>query len=115
MAWSRTSGFMYDHVCYNYDSIIKNSLQESPTGLPSIISEGVDEGQLASSKRGPGSLCSQQFFTEDFSCKLKEHLIGFHRNHSISHAGRKHLKRTSDCFELVTDDRGRIPKDKNAF
>ncbi|ELU14006.1 hypothetical protein CAPTEDRAFT_217933 [Capitella teleta] len=53
--------------------------------LPSIILEGVDEGQLASSKRGP--LCSQQFFSENFPCQLKQHFRSFHRNHTISYAG----------------------------
>ncbi|ELU18727.1 hypothetical protein CAPTEDRAFT_218452 [Capitella teleta] len=60
-------------------------------GLPSIILEGVDEGQLASSKRGPCPLCSQQFFSENFPCQLKQHLRSFHRNHTISYAGWKHL------------------------
>ncbi|ELU10962.1 hypothetical protein CAPTEDRAFT_222520 [Capitella teleta] len=59
--------------------------------LPSIILEGVDEGQLASSKRGPCPLCSHQFFSENFPCQLKQHFRSFHRNHNISYAGRKHL------------------------
>ncbi|ELU03778.1 hypothetical protein CAPTEDRAFT_192346 [Capitella teleta] len=45
--------------------------------LPSIIL-GVDEGQLASSKRASCPLCSQQFFSENFPCQLKQHLSESH-------------------------------------
>ncbi|ELU00470.1 hypothetical protein CAPTEDRAFT_229342 [Capitella teleta] len=60
-------------------------------GFPYIIPESADEAELVCSMRGPCPLCSQWNFTEASSSKVKRHLRGFHRQHSIKHAGRKHL------------------------
>lgn len=56
-------------------------------GFPYIIPESADEAELVCSMRGPCPLCSQWNFTEASSSKVKRHLRGFHRQHSIKHAG----------------------------
>uniref|UniRef100_X1ZQ68 Uncharacterized protein n=2 Tax=Capitella teleta TaxID=283909 RepID=X1ZQ68_CAPTE len=64
---------------------------------PSILLKDTDERELVSSQNGPCPLCSQHSFAPNFPCKIKKHMLGFHKKHSIMHAGKKHLRCRLGC------------------